>query len=170
MAWVMGEKRYAVVRHLSEDVLDQRVKSERDARLLKRFLFIRHLYRGLSVEKACGNLGATKKVGYEWLRRWNAEGVQGLVPRYGIGRPSKLDEVQTEGLVFVLGGRNDWTLLEIKEVILRFFNVDYSESRLRIVLKGLGLKHAKPLMEDYRRPVDAEPVLKKAYATVSSIM
>jgi putative transposase len=113
-------------------------------------------------------VGVVPAVGYQWLQRWNLEGVDGLVPRYGIGRPSKLDEVQTMWLVRVLGERNDWTLAEIKELVSMLFNVDYSDSRLREVLKSLGLRHAKPLLEDYRRPVDALPVLKKASTRLSS--
>ena len=85
----------------------------------------------------------------------------GLVPRFGGGRPGKLTVGDKERLVKLLGRRNDWTLREIRMLIREEFGVEYSESRLRDVLKSLGVRHAKPYSRDYRRPVDAEAVLKK---------
>jgi putative transposase len=39
--------------------------------------------------------------------------------------------------------------------------MEYSERRVRRILKGMGMKHAKPYQLDYRKPDDAEEKLKK---------
>ena len=132
--------------------------------MLKKLFFIKHLFEGMSVERAAGLVGTSKVLGYIWLDRWNESGYQGLVPRYGKGRPAKLTgEQKTELLVF-LNERDDWTLGEIRDLIQEEFCVEYSESWLRQILKSLGMKHAKPYMQDYRQPADAKEVLKKMSA------
>lgn len=154
------EKR-VLVAHLSLDRLEARIKKESNARVLKRLYFIRNLMQGDTLTNAAGKVGVTRALGYVWLERWNQDGLEGLVPRFGGGRPSKLSKEDKRRLVSVLRERNDWTLLEIKELIKTTFGVEYSESRLRDVLKSLGVRHAKPYSRDYRRPFDAELVLKK---------
>jgi putative transposase len=67
------------------------------------------LFAGIS--KACASVGITKATGYSWLKRWNHEGYKGLVPGYGVGRPSRLTPDQKETLVACLDMRDDWTLI-----------------------------------------------------------
>ena len=65
----MGRKRiYEVVQHMPAEELDKRIKKEKDTRVLKRLYFIRHLYRGMSVEEAAELVGVTKATGYAWLK------------------------------------------------------------------------------------------------------
>ncbi len=74
----MGRKRvYEVIKHLPAEELDKRIKKlEKDTRVLQRLYFIRHLYRGMSVEEAADLVGITKATGYAWLRRWNSKGYE----------------------------------------------------------------------------------------------
>ncbi len=74
----MGRKRvYEVIKHLSAEELDKRIKKlEKDTRVLQRLYFIRNLYRGMSVEEAADLVGITKATGYAWLRRWNSKGYE----------------------------------------------------------------------------------------------
>ena len=96
----MGRKRvYEFVKHLPAEELDKKIKKlEKDTRVLKRLYFIRHLYRGISVEEAAELVGVTKATGYAWLKRWNSNGYEGLIPEFGGGRPSKLTKDQKEKL------------------------------------------------------------------------
>ena len=43
---------YKVIKHLSEEEIDRKIREQKGARVLKRLYFIRHLYRGMSVKKA----------------------------------------------------------------------------------------------------------------------
>jgi len=132
---------------------------------LNRLYFILYLYEGLGVEEASRKVGVVKAVGYEWLRRWNEGGYEGLVPRFGGGRPSKLSEEDLEGLCGLLRERDDWTLGEIKDLILEEFGVDYHVSHVSRILHGLGMKCGKPYQNDYRQPQDAPNILKKPRRT-----
>jgi len=103
--------------------------------------FVRYRYNGDSVEEAAGKVGVTKMVGYEWQERWNEQGVEGLVPRFGGGRPSKLSEDQKSTLKTYLRERDDWTTIEVREFILEEFGVEYTPKQIRVILKGFKMKH-----------------------------
>jgi putative transposase len=153
---------YSIVRLVSVEELNQRIKSlEKDVRVLKRLYFIRYRYEGDSVEEAACKVGVTKMMGYEWQGRWNKEGADGLIPRFGGGRPSKLTDEQKRTLKTYLSERDDWTTGEIRELIREEFDVEYTLKQIRIILKGFKMKYGKPYPHDSRRPEDAEEQLKK---------
>jgi putative transposase len=149
-------------RHESLDELNKRIKTlERDVKILKRLYFIKYRYAGESVKGAARLVGITKCVGYVWQKRWNEHGYAGLVPRYAGGRPSKLHEEQKAQLQVRLKERDDWTTTEVREYIRSAFGVEYTLKQVRIILRNVGMHYAKPYARDYRRPADAEELLKK---------
>ena len=153
---------YPIVRLVPVEDLDKRIRSlEKDVRVLKRLYFVRYRYDGLSVEEAAKKVGVTKMVGYQWQERWNKMGVEGLVPRFAGGRPSKLDEGQKKVLKEFLEERDDWTTGEIKDLIMDEFGVEYTLKQVRVILRGFEMKFGKPYQHDHRRPMDAEEQLKK---------
>ncbi len=159
----MGRKRvYEVARHLPAEELDKRIKKlEKDTRVLQRLYFIRHLYRGMSVEEAADLVGVTKATGYAWLKRWNSKGYEGLIPEFGGGRPSKLTKDQKEELREMLKKKDSRTTKEVQELIEAEFGVSYSSWQVRRILRSFGMKYAKPYQKDYRKPENAEETLKK---------
>jgi len=74
---------------------------------------------------------------------------------------TKIGDDQKEQLKKILNKRDDWTTDEIKKLISEEFNVEYSLKQIRIILRKFGMKLAKPFPHDYRRPDDAEEILKK---------
>jgi putative transposase len=142
--------------------LNRKIKSvEKDVKILKRLYFIKFRYNGDSVEKASKKVGVTKRVGYIWQNRWNDKGYEGLIPRYAGGRPSKLTQQQKNELDQILRQKESWTTREIKDVISIKFNVDYTLKQIYIILKDMGMNFGKPFPRDYRRPPNAEGLLKK---------
>ena len=103
----------------------------------------------------------TKRIGYIWQERWNKEGYEGLIAKYGGRRTSKLTNKDKTDLKEILSKRDDWTTKEIKKLIKERFGADFSEKHVRSILKSLGLKFAKPYPKNYRRPLDAEKQFKK---------
>ena len=154
--------RVEIKRQMTVEELDKWIKSlENDVKVLNRLHFIRNRYMGDSVELAASKSGVTKRVGYIWQKRWNEEGYEGLIPKYGGGRPAQLSDEDKVQLKELLSKRDDWTTKEIKKLIKECFGPDFSEKHVRTILRSLGLKFAKPYPKDYRRPDDAEDQLKK---------
>jgi putative transposase len=151
-----------IQRLMNIEDLNRKIKSvEKDVKILKRLYFIKFRYSGDSVEKASEKVGVTKRIGYIWQNRWNEKGYDGIIPRYAGGRPSKISDQQKSELEKILRLKESWTTKEIKDVISREFNVDYSLKQIYIILRDMGMNFGKPYPRDYRRPTNAEEMLKK---------
>jgi len=150
-------------KHMSQEELQKRIKTlENDVKVLKRLYFIKYRYNGLTVGQAGKLVGISKPVGYIWQSRWNEKGYDGLIPRYAGGRPSKLDQDQKDRLNQLLGQKSVWATEEVRLLVEKEFGVEYTPKQIRIIVKTLGMRYAKPYTYDYRRPDDAEDLLKNS--------
>lgn len=151
-----------IERHITAEELHKRIKSlEKDVKVLQRLYFIKYRYEGLAVEDAAMRVEISKPVAYIWQDRWNKEGYAGLIPKFAGGKPSKLTDDQKEKLKEILDKRDDWTTEGIKKLISEEFMVEYTLKQIRIILRKFGMNLAKPFPHDYRRPDDADEILKK---------
>ncbi len=159
----MGKHSSLIVeRKASESEINRKIKEEKiRARIIPRLIFIKLLYGGRSVIEASRDVGVVKRVGYQWLERWNESGFDGLVPRFAGGKPSKLSKEQKKELKAILESKDLWYLRDVVDLIRTRFGVEYSERQVRRILKGFNMKHAKPYQVDYRKPDDADEKLKK---------
>ena len=150
-------------KHMSQEELQKRIKTlEIDVKVLKRLYFIKYRYNGLTIEQASKLVGISKPIGYIWQSRWNEKGYDGLIPRYAGGRPSKLDQDQKDRLNQLLSQKSVWTTEEVRLLVEKEFDVEHTPKQIRIIVKTLGMRYAKPYTYDYRRPDDAEDLLKNS--------
>ena len=152
---------WKVKRHLSDTDLINAIKKEKTrTRIVPRLMFIRLLYKGISVPQASSEMQIPKRLGYIWLNKWNESGIEGLIPVFSPGGPTKLTKEQISQLKEDLS-QGLWTTEDVRKHIKMGFNVDYSMRQVSRILKKLGMHHAKPYPHDYRRPNDADERLKK---------
>ncbi|MEM4065882.1 MAG: helix-turn-helix domain-containing protein [Candidatus Micrarchaeaceae archaeon] len=89
--------------------IEKRIRDlEKSGRILKRMYFVKFRYQGKGVEEAAKMVGVTKKLGYLWQDRWNGEGFNGLVPRFGGGRPPLMNNEERKSLFYA---RNEGLLV-----------------------------------------------------------
>ncbi len=158
-----GREQIAIVQHVPYSVLKKRIKHHKGLpEVMPRLLFIRLRYIGVSVVNAADAVGVSGQTGYNWQERWNAEGFDGLVPRYAGGHPSKLTDGQKAELLEKLRENDHWTTVEAQRLIRSHFDVDYSLDQVRRILKSFGMHFGKPYPRDYRRSADAKMILKKS--------
>lgn len=150
-------KKYLSLEELKEVIQEKR----KEAKMLERLLFIKFLYKGEPVPQAAERVEVSDVTGYNWLERWNENGIKGLKPQYSGGPKPKLDNDQRKELKEILEERNDWTRKEIDDLIEEKFDVSYSDRHLTRILRDMGMNCGKPYQQDYRRPDDAEEKLKK---------
>ncbi|HJH32559.1 MAG TPA: transposase [Methanosarcinaceae archaeon] len=134
----MGRNRiYQIAKQISLNDLEKTIKGkEKELRVLKRLYFIRFLYQGCVIEEASEKLGITMPTAYEWLKRWNKSGYDGLVPTFNGGPKPKLSEEEIEILKNLLKHKDDWKLKEVRKLIKEQFGVEHSEMHVwRIMLK-----------------------------------
>ena len=160
-----GREQITIVRHVPLSVLNKRIKHPKGLpEVVPRLVFIRLRYKGMSVVDAAEAVGVSHQTGYNWQKRWNEEGPGGLVPKYAGGHPSKLTDEQKTALLEKLREKERWTTAEVQHLIPSQFGVSYSLDQVRRILKSFGMFFGKPYPRDYRRPRDAEQVLKKTPA------
>lgn len=158
----MKRENVVVERHLTVEELDQKIRGlKQDVKVLKKLLFIKNLYQDESVEKSANLVGATKATGYNWLKKWNKKGYVGLKPKPKSGRPSRLSDENKEKLKRLLSEKDAWSTREVLDLVKKEFGVEYSNWQIKRIMKSLGMKYAKPLQKDYRKPEDAAKQLKK---------
>ncbi|MCL6002411.1 MAG: helix-turn-helix domain-containing protein [Thermoplasmatales archaeon] len=158
----MTRKRvWEVKKHITDSDLLNAIKRERTrARVVPRLMFIRLLYKGMSVPEASSEMKIQKRLGYIWLKRWNDSGMEGLVPSFSPGGPRKMSDEQLKELKDDLSS-GSWTTEDAKKHIEEKFHVTYSSRQVSRILKGFNMHHSKPYPNDYRRPENAEDNLKK---------
>ena len=151
-----------IIKWLSLEELMKEIRNRKiEALVLRKLLFIKFLYEGKSVPEASAAVGINKVTGYKWLEEWNENGLEGLKPKYGGGRPPKLTKEQIEALKTILKTRDDWTTKEVRELIKDMFGIEYSLRHVSRILKSLGMKYGEPYQYDYRKPKNAEEEFKK---------
>jgi putative transposase len=159
----MGRKQEKeLVRHLTLEELNKMIKKEeKSVRVIERLYFIRFLYKGDRIKEACEKVEITEPTGYSWLKSWNEQGYDGLVPSFSGGPKPKLSNDEKIELRRLLEMKDAWTLREVRMLIRDKFRVDYSEMQVWRIMKSWNMHHAKPYILDKRRPEDAEDILKK---------
>ena len=63
----------------------------------------------------------------------------------------------------LLKERDYWATKEVRESIRKEFDVEITLRHIPRLLRKLGMMYQKPYVNDYRRPDDAEEILKKDY-------
>lgn len=150
-----------VIKHVSQGELKKLVKKEKDIHIKGRLLFINQLYLDDSVPEACERMCISPATGYEWLKAWNEKGYEGLNPDFAGGRPSKLTN-QQKGQLKERLSKGNWLTTQVRALIKRDFGVSYSIRQVIRILREFGMNYAKPYVQDYRKPDNAEELLKES--------
>lgn len=104
---------------------------------------------GLSPAKVAEEFSVYRSTVYRWVKRAEKEGLLSLKCKPGRGVKSLLTVEQTSELKKVLskpiqakeGSYRDWQIIDAVEFIREQFSISYSESRMRQIIKDLGLKN-----------------------------
>jgi len=143
--------------------IEKLIKKERDPQVRDRLRGVLLLKKGYTQGKVAEIMDVTTRTVYNWKTRYNQEGVDGLRNKPIPGRKTVLDEKDMRRLRMLLEERDYWTSNQVRELIKREFGVEFTTRHIPRVLRKLGLRYQKPFVNDYRRPVDAEGILKKDY-------
>ena len=103
-----------------------------------------------------------------WM--WNDLGYEGLLPSPNKrGRSPRLTDEDLEDLRGILEFKDYWTRKEVAVLIKEVFMKKLSEDQVRRILRDkLGMRLSKSYQREYRRPDNAEGILKdRVEATLS---
>lgn len=153
-----------VVRHLEGAELADAIEEAQKAgktRLLRRLCCIRNLYKGDTVTEAADRVGVAQPTGSRWIEAWNANGVAGLEPDFGGGRPPKLSAQDRAVFRNLLEQHSPLTTGRIQQLLEQGFDVTYSRRHIPRLLEelGMGERIHRPRLPN--RPAEAEEILEE---------
>jgi transposase len=130
---------------------------------------------GRSAPEIAQALGAGRRTVQEWVKRYNAEGLDGLVDRPGRGRPCRLTEPQLARLrdrIDAGPAPEDGACTlrgpEVRALLEREFGVAYSPAAVYFLLHRLGYEPLDPRPRHIKADPAAQEEFKKKSTTGSA--
>jgi transposase len=115
--------------------LRKKAKQETDGRVFVRMLAIANVMDGMKREDAAKQAGMTRSRLHIWITRYNENSIAGLRDKPKGHPPRRLTEIQEQEVRDLVikgpdGSLVRWRCIDLKEEILKRFNVDYHENSI----------------------------------------
>jgi transposase len=157
---------------LSAEELRRAASREKNARAARRMLALALVMEGGDRENAARGCGMDRQTLRDWVHRYNAEGLAGLLNRKPSGRPSTLSNEQKAKLVELVDQGPDpklhnvvrWRRRDLAQELERLFGVKLHERSVGDVLAKLGYRRLSV------RPIHpkADPARQETYKKTSN--
>lgn len=145
-----------------------------DAAQVRRLLAVALVLEGLPRSQAAAMCGMDRQTLHDWVRRYNAEGVAGLISRQSPGRPPFLSEPEMSELKAIVikgpdaeaDGVVRWRCLDLREQVARRFHVRVGERTIGKWLRKLELTRLQPRPFHPKQDLEAQDAFKKDFANL----
>jgi transposase len=146
---------------------------EKDGQVVRRLLALALILEGRSRTEAAQLNGMDRQTLRDWVHRYNAEGLAGLVSRVGLGPTPLLNAAQmAELLDIVLTGPDPeidrvvrWRCVDLREQVAHRFSVQVTECTIGRWLRQLKLTRLQPRLFHPKKDLAAQETFKKTFAT-----
>lgn len=108
--------------------LQEFIKSERDARQVKKALAVKLAYQGYKHEAIVEILGVAMGSITSWRRQYEAEGLEGFRPKHK-GKQGYLSDVEREEVLIWLQSKTLWELSELEYHLAEVYQVTYESKQ-----------------------------------------
>lgn len=130
-------------------------------RYYERLIAIEYILEGHTIKEASEFINVEYKTVHRWAKMCEEKGLEGLKPKFGGGRPSKLNFEQLIQLDQYILDNKGLTQTDVLEYVKNEFNINYSLKQIGVITKKLGYNYSKAYPRFSKTPVDAEEQLKK---------
>jgi len=151
-------------------------KLNHSAREAIRIRAVNRILAGESPEVIAKTLGFHRSAVYQWLKRYNADNIDGLKYKKIPGKQPTLNKAQKQKIFDIVTSKNPlqlkfafalWTRAMVKDLIFEKFAVSLSEVSVGRLLHELGLTPQRPLRRAYQQnPERVECWLKEEYPAI----
>jgi len=142
-------------------LLENRLKKEKDPKVRDRIRMMILLKEGYKQKEVAKIMRTTERTVYTWKKRYEEDGIEGLKTKEKPGRKRKLSDEDMERLKDLLKQKEYWTTRGVRNLIKIEFGIEYTLRHVARILRKLGMKYQKPYVNDFRKPKNAEKILKK---------
>jgi len=123
--------------------IEKRRRDERDARLWRRLSAMLWLADGETAAEVANRVGVTSRQIRKWLKLFRTQGLDGLCQLHYQGRIGQLDEAHIVELKQEIAKGQFHTARQIADWINQRFQVQYTESGVKELLKRIGVSYHK---------------------------
>jgi transposase len=123
--------------------IEKRRREEREARIWRRLSAILWLADGTTAEEVAARLGVCGKQVRKWLKTFRTHGLDGLCELHYQGRVPQVNDAQVEELKQEIAKGQFRTARQIADWIEKRFQVRYSESGVKELLKRIKVSYHK---------------------------
>ena len=142
---------------------------EKDGQVVRRLLALTMILEGHSRTEAAAINGMDRQTLRDWVHRYNAEGLPGLVSRVGLGPAPLLNEAQMAQLrELVVNGPDTeidkvvrWRCIDLAEKIADVFSVSVHKRTVAKWLRELELTRLQPRPFHPKKDAAAQEAFKK---------
>ena len=159
---------------MKKDEIEELMKKQKNKRDYERLLAIRLLMSGAKPDDIAEEINRSRATIYNWAELWNKNGLEGLKYKLPPGKPPKLsredlnylkDILETKtpkDIDFLNTDQNFWDIEKALEFINGYFGTNYTYyGAWRVLREKLKFQYTKPYPKNYKRPDNAEEILKK---------
>jgi putative transposase len=158
-----------IIEHISPSMLNDYIRMlEKVAKKINRLHFVQQMYDGRTVREACAILKMSERTGYNWLKKWNDGGLDGLNHKKGAGRPPFLSDDQFKEVDDYIKNNDSLETKDVHEFIEKNFGVDYTLKQIREIIKKLDYGWIKPYPVYSKSPDNAKEILKEDVKEIDS--
>ena len=133
----------------TSDDLRSAARSCRNVSQARRILAIAMVVDGHSRTAAARAAGMDRQTLRDWVHRFNAAGVSGLLDQPRNGRPARLSEDQLKDLDAIVDRQPDvategvvrWRCIDLQRIVADKFGIALSEGSIGRILRGRGFRH-----------------------------
>ena len=128
-------------------------------RYYQRLIAINMIVKGFTIADAANAIGVSYQTVHRWAKSCESNGLDGLKPSFGGGRPSKLTYDKT------IEKTPNMSMKDVYFEIKNKYGIDYSMKQIGVIVKKLGYNYSKAYPLFTKSPKDAKEQLKKLKKT-----
>jgi len=155
-----------ISRELDWDELEGLYHSETDYKVRERLLMVMHVYKGKTALEVTDILFCNNATVSKWVKRFNAEGFEGLKDKQRIGAPRKVDYDNLKQALDKKPKEFDydysvWFPTLVYNYIRDFQGVEIAFDYVYVLIKSLGYSLVVPRTKSYKSNPDKVVLFKK---------
>ena len=147
---------------MSEEKLDEALESlDYPIRYYQRLIAMKLISIGHNHKET----GEILRVSYRSINRWakacEKDGLDGLIPNFSGGKPSKLSEENKVQFKQILIEGENLTMTDAQRILKEDFGIEFSLPHVCNIVTQLGFNYGKPRPKFREAPENGEQILKK---------
>ena len=145
-----------IYKHMSKSELEREISKYVSCfRYYQRLVAIKMITEGYSVSEVANELSRSYPTIHKWVQICENEGLAGLKPNFSTGgQHAKLSKNQLNELDEIIDGDPNLDLKDLRIIIKKKYDIDYSAKQVRIIAGRLGYDYRRQRPKFYKIPLN----------------